>query len=125
MANIFGTNNPGIGGLDELTNAEEAFVTSLASYYTSLSTISSTYTATPTDHILLADASAGAFIITLPTSVGNSGREYIIKKIDSSLNIITIKGTSSETIDSSTTFDLELQDESVNIYSNGVNWYII
>ncbi len=125
MADIFGVNNPGIGGLDELTTAEEVFLTTFASYYSNIYTASSDYTATSTDHIILADASTSAFTVTLPTAVGITGREYIVKKIDSTTNIVTIATTGSETIDGDASFDLELKDESVNIFSNGSNWYII
>lgn len=89
-----------------------------------VTTVTTTYTITSTDDLILADASGGAFTITLPTAVGIIGREYEIKKIDTSINAITIDADGSETIDRALTFDLELVDEVITIKTDGSNWFI-
>ena len=90
-----------------------------------VTTKTSNYTLTTTDYFVLVNATSGAVTITLPTAAGISGREFVIKKIDSSSNVVTVDGGGAETIDGTTTFDLEYQDESINIISNNTNWYII
>lgn len=84
-----------------------------------------TYTATTTDHTITGDATSAGFTITLPTAVGCAGREYIVKKVDSSGNAVTVATTSSQTIDASTTYSLGAQYKYVTVVSNGSNWLII
>lgn len=85
---------------------------------------SSAYTATTTDVVLLCDASGGAFTITLPAAADNTNRVYIIKKIDSSVNAVTVDGNASETIDGGTTAVITTQYESIIIFCDGSNWHI-
>ena len=88
-------------------------------------TKSSNYTATATDYLILCDASGGAFTISLLASATVTGRQYTIKKIDSSGNSVAIDGNGSETIDGTTTKSLNLQYDSITIQSDGSNWFII
>ena len=83
------------------------------------------YTVVAGDYIITGDATTGAFTITLPTAVGIAGREYIIKKVDSSANAITVDANASETIDGALTQVISDQYTSITIVSNGSNWYII
>jgi hypothetical protein len=89
------------------------------------STKTTTYTLTTTDQIILADASGGAFTLTLPAASGNTGLTFYITKIDSSTNIVTIDGNSSETIDGTTTKLLGSQYDSIVITCNGSNWFSV
>jgi hypothetical protein len=86
---------------------------------------SATYSIISNDNILLVDATSGAKTITLPTAIGLSGTNYIVKKIDNSVNVITINTTSSQTIDGMLTKSINTQYSGYNIVSNGTNWYII
>ena len=83
------------------------------------------YVATATDTIITCDASGGAFSITLPTAVGVTGKEYYIKKTDSSANAVTIDGDGSETIDDATTRALSGQYDAVLVVSDNAEWWII
>lgn len=83
------------------------------------------YTLTGTDGTVTANASTGAFSLTLPTSVGATGRIYTLKKIDSSANVVTVATTSSQTIDGATTRALSLQYDGITVQSDGANWVII
>lgn len=76
--------------------------------------------------VVLADASAGPITITLPFASQAARREYHIKKIDSTVNMVTILPRGSETIDGETSviFDRELK-ASFRLYSDGRNYYII
>jgi hypothetical protein len=84
-----------------------------------------TYVITASDYTILCDASGGSFAVTLPSVSGTTGRVYVIKKIDSSVNTVTVDGDSSDLIDGATTQVLTAIYESITIQSNGSAWYII
>jgi hypothetical protein len=71
------------------------------------------------------DATAANRIITLPTAAGITGRQYIIKKIDSSANTVTIEAAGTETIDGALNVILYAQWDYIIVISNGTNWEII
>jgi len=83
------------------------------------------YTLTATDAVVLVSASSGANTQTLPTAVGITGTQYTIKKTDTSLNVVTIATTSSQTIDGATTNVIATPYESVTVVSDGANWSIV
>ena len=82
------------------------------------------YTATVNDYFIKADATTGNMTITLPVVSGNSGLLLNIKKIDNSVNTVTVDGNGSETIDEATTQVLSTQYDSVSIYCDGIEWWI-
>lgn len=84
-----------------------------------------TYTILNTDRVITANAAGGAFTLTLPTASGINGRVLQIKKIDSTINVVTIDGNSSETIDGSLTKKLCTQYESITLVSDGTNWLVL
>ena len=71
------------------------------------------------------NAGFGAFTVTLPTAVGITGRVYVVKKIDSSGNAVTVDADGSETIDGAASYSLAVQWATVTVISNGTNWEII
>lgn len=79
------------------------------------------YTIGATDSII--NCTANRFTVTLPTAVGITGRQYIIK--NSGTSTITVATTSSQTIDGATTYILQVQYMSVTVVSDGANWIII
>jgi len=91
---------------------------------TAVANKTSAYTLGAADSIVIADATSGAYTITLPTAVGIIGRQYMVKKIDSSSNAITVGTTSSQTIDGATTFALVARWQFVTVVSDGSNWII-
>ena len=84
----------------------------------------SNYTAS-TSELVRCDPSGGSFTITLPTAVGDSGGEVIVKNVTNSTNSITVDTTSSQTIDGTTTKILNTAYASVTIVSDGTNWMIV
>lgn len=82
------------------------------------------YTITAADSGILGDATGGVFTITLPTAVGAT-QDYAIKKKDSSANKVTVGTTSSQNIDTATTYDLTTQGMGIVVRSNNVSWYIV
>ncbi len=86
---------------------------------------SGAYTITAADGLVVADASGGAFTVTLPAAADFTGRVYRIKKIDSSANAVTIDGNGSETIDGATTAVLSTQYEAITVVSDGTEWWVL
>jgi len=98
--------------------------TKLTGLNTAITTKTANYTALTTDHTILVDATSNNVTITLPTAVGNS-RLYTIKRIDGSVNTVTIATTSSQTIDGSTTYTgLLTQYQTVAVQSNSSHYFI-
>jgi hypothetical protein len=92
---------------------------------TSITNASSPYTALVSDQIIYADASAGNVTINLPTALSAAGSVFTIKKIDSSVNTITIDANGAQTIDGALTQVIALQWASLQIHSNAATWFII
>lgn len=81
-------------------------------------------TATTGEKTLLANAAGGNVLINLPTAVGNLAK-FHIKRIDSSVNSVTIDPNGAQTIDGETTKNIAFQWSSMTIVSNGSNWVMI
>lgn len=75
--------------------------------------------------VVLCDATAAAFTVTLPPAAKNPARVYTVKKIDASVNAVTVDGNAAETIDGAATHALALRWNSVTIYSDGSNWIVL
>ena len=83
------------------------------------------YTLSSTDSLVLGDATAGAFTLTLPDATACKGRRYMLKKTDSSANVVTVGTTNSQTIDGATTKALSTQYANIDVVSDGSNWQIV
>jgi hypothetical protein len=88
-----------------------------------IATKTSSYTATSFDEHILADATSGAVTITLPTAVGRTD-PITVKKIDSSINAVTIDGAGTETIDGQLTRRLDAQWDYCTLVPSGSSWYV-
>jgi hypothetical protein len=85
------------------------------------------YTVTAADEgrLIPCNATSAGFTVTLlAAATAGNGFRIGIKKTDSSANVVTVDGNSSETIDGSTTFALGSQYETVWLRCDGSNWYI-
>jgi hypothetical protein len=83
------------------------------------------YTGTGDETVILCDATSAAFTVTLPAAASYTGKHYYIKKTDSTLNLVTIDGNASETIDGAATTTLATQYEAIKILSDGSNWHTV
>lgn len=81
----------------------------------------SSYTVTSFDEVITADATSGAFTITLPTAVGRT-RRVVVKKVDASTNAVTIDGAGSELIDGQLTRTLSAQGNAVTLVPSASGW---
>lgn len=93
---------------------------------TNITTVTSSYTVLNTDNTILADATAAAISITLPSPTSIAGRIYTIKKvgsggIDKAVTITPISGT----IDGGSSYIIYNDWSFVTLQTDGTNWYII
>lgn len=89
-----------------------------------ISTKTSSYTVLLTDNVLLANCSGGAITFTLPPVASAVGRVYYFKKIDATLNLMTLQANGAELIDGLNTQSTATQWESFTLINNGTAWYI-
>ncbi len=90
-----------------------------------VATKTAAYTVGADDYVLLADASGGAFTITLPPAAERPGRVVVVKKIDASGNAVTLDGDGSETIDGATTKALSAQWQTLMVQADGAAWFVL
>jgi hypothetical protein len=106
----------------------QAFINIFIDVNLNTTTVSSNYTIASNDHIdrnIFVNATSGNKVITLP-SVSNilAGTTYCIKKVDASVNLVTITADSGQYIDGIATYILELKGEFVTIVSDGNGWQV-
>ncbi len=78
-----------------------------------------------TDGPILADASVAGITLTLPAAHTRDGMAFLIKKVDSSGNSVTIATESGETIDGAGSVALSAQWKYKKVLSDNGNYYII
>lgn len=83
------------------------------------------YLITNFDHTIRVDATAGPVTITLPNAGSAPFAVYNIKKIDSSVNAVTVAAVSAQTIDGTLTRVLDSQYDGITIHSFATSWDII
>jgi hypothetical protein len=88
-------------------------------------TKTTTYSILTSDYTIICDATSAPFNVTLPDAIANIYQIFVIKKINSIVNNVTVNTTSSQTIDGSLTYVLTTQYQSVIVQSNGANWDVI
>ena len=82
-----------------------------------------TYTAKDREFVL-ADATAGAFTVTLPPVADSTDAWINVKKVDVSVNAVTVAPSATGLIDGAATKVLSTQYDSVDFYCDGSNWFI-
>ena len=83
------------------------------------------YIATVDNLVILVDATAGNVNITIPTARNNNGKLFVVKKIDSTANTVTITPYGTQLIDGSSTVVISVQYTAVMIVSDNFNWWIL
>ncbi|MBW3568879.1 hypothetical protein KY385_01995, partial [Candidatus Parcubacteria bacterium] len=118
----FGTDTNLYRSAANTLKTDDSFIA--ANITTAITTKTANYTATASDSVILGDAGGGSIVISLPSAVGINGRTYTIKKIDSSLNTVTMDPDGTETIDGNATTAIGTQWTTRQITSDGANWVI-
>jgi len=118
-----------------ITQSGAVYINSLAIKDTGsavrVKSITGNFTASWSDTVLLVNATAGNITITLPDSgfvaspKDEMGKLFYIKKVDASVNTVTIDGYSAQTIDGAATYVINTQYDSVTIVSDGSNYHIV
>lgn len=85
-------------------------------------TVSTSTNILATDDVVLVNAASGALTETLPEAATVPGKIITVKKSDSSANIVTVDGYSTETIDGAANKKLLVQYDLVKLVSSGGNW---
>jgi len=111
-----------VGQTGAITGAQIASDAALSGMYAPLTEVPGnvvTKTAAYSAHAgdtILCDASGGTFAVTLPTPT--AGSRVVIKKIDSSTNVVSITGT----VDGSTSASLAYQWGAMDLVADGTSW---
>lgn len=90
----------------------------------SIITVSGEYYADIYDDVIIGNATTSGFTVILPTTSGNAGKEYKVKKVDSSSNVITISGIDSETFDGESVHTLSGQYQYQTYINDGEVWHL-
>lgn len=90
-----------------------------------IATKTSNYTIVISDGIILGDTTSANFTITLPDATTCKGKEYTIKKIDSTDNYMTVNTIGGQTIDGVSPMYIGMPNSSYQLRSDGTNWRII
>jgi len=88
-------------------------------------TVTTSDSITASDETILANAASGLINLSVLTAASIDGRRVTVKKIDSSANTVTLTCAGAETIDGSSTYVLDTEDDAVTIESDGSNWHIV
>lgn len=90
--------------------------------------VTTTDTSTTADNhkLLLANATGGAFVITLPAAAtAGDGFTIAFKKTDTTRNIVTVDGSGSETIDNVANYQMFGVNDAVILVCDGTGWRVI
>jgi len=108
--------------VDLMTSGSVIVLTNLDLPYVSVSVNTTT---TSSQCFVDVDASGANRTITLPSAATlGSGFTYVIRKLDSSNNTVTVDPNSTQLINAAQTYVLNKQYETLTIVSNGTNWDI-
>jgi hypothetical protein len=83
------------------------------------------YNVLGTDSVIKVDAGLNPVTLNLPDATANQGKVFYIKKMDSSVNAVTIDPFGAQTIDGLATLALTIQYESFTLVSDGNNWLVL
>lgn len=90
-----------------------------------ITSIVADYTVLASDRTILANCTSGSLTISLPDATDNKGRKIIVIRTDGSANRVTIGPYLSQTINGALEYRLTLQNQVVELISDGGNWRIL
>lgn len=108
-----------------LTDIQQEINRGADGYLFPVTTITTSYSVSLNDSIILANATSGAITVTLPLALESEQKRLTIKKTDSSGNAVTIDGNGTETIDGALTKSLATQYKAYELVAQGGSWWIV
>ena len=79
----------------------------------------------PSLSVILVDATAGNRVKVLPAAADWQGKYYTVKKIDASVNTVTVQRAGTDTIDGQTAWVLGGRYSAITLISDGDNWFVL
>lgn len=114
-----------VGGSDTMSGTPNVKITQAGNVVA----LTATYTVLANDSKLLIDTSGGIFTATLPSFASGIiiGQQFTFKKISADANVFTlaVNGADGELIDDASTLTIVTQWESITVFTDLVNWYVI
>jgi hypothetical protein len=89
-----------------------------------LTTVTSDYKLSGANSVVLADPTETSITLHLPSAVGISGKQLLIKRIGAGGKEVTIRSTAGETIDGETVKILKVGNDAATIVSDDKNWLV-
>ena len=87
-------------------------------------TVTADATCSVLDRMILADASAGPVTVTL-ASAADVWQRVVVKKTDATENAVVVEAAGSQTIDGYASVNIRRQYTSLDLESDGTNWWIV
>ena len=94
-------------------------------YLYQTTSVATSHTASLNDSIVLVNATSGNKTVSLPTADKCKEKRYVIKKIDTSANLVIVDPSGSELIDNITAQTLSVAYSSIDVVSDGSNWWTV
>ena len=114
----------GIGQLPRLAGAYDTWAALLET--NTIVDVTAAYTAKGTDFLIRANATGGAFSVTLPPAAQNKGKILVVKRMNGGGNAVTLDGNAAETVDGAATVALGAQYAVRVLISNGsTGWDVL
>lgn len=90
-----------------------------------VTTVTGSYAVTAADYSVLVNATSGALSVTLPPAASSARRILHVKKIDASVNPVTVDPNGSEQIEDATTQRLLRQGDNLMLACDGTAWRVL
>jgi len=121
--NLTVNGNTTLGNLNSDALTINATSTFAAAVNFPVTTVNGNTTLGNSHFLVLVNASGGAVTITLPSASTNTGRMYVIMKIDNSANTVTIQASGSDNINGGTSLTISSQWGKYTLMSaGGTQW---
>jgi hypothetical protein len=85
-------------------------------------TITTDYVVTNFDRMIFADTTSNGITIYLPSATTTAGREFIIQRVVSGANPLTVQAYTGETVEGSGSVTLSAAGDTITIISNGTDF---
>lgn len=103
---------------------EQRINRAIEGYLFRVTSVSSNYSATVQDSVILVNTTGGARTITLPRADACKEKRFTVKKADNSANAVTVQ-SSSGTIDDAASYSISSAYEAADFVSDGTEFWVV